>query len=176
MIWVVFDRKVDIWLIRFIVLNGIGFFATWLTLATNLNLAQFLAYATGMDYTLASTIALIIILVVFVFYSLMENVFWPKYLLYLFTPWIVVNIALIGSVSGNWVGGSRNNIISLIMLIVVLFLGIVKVVMFVLYKTVLKKRIRPYARNQVDQEPRAQANDPVMIETETSRDPIITKP
>ncbi len=130
-------------------MNGLGFFATWLSLATVLNFAQFLAYECSADVTLVGTLALIAILIVFVVYFIFDNVVWPEYLLYMFAPWFVVNYALIGSLVKNWIPGnpSRNNIITICVFFVTLFLAIGKIVMFVLYKTVLKKRIKSYSES-----------------------------
>jgi hypothetical protein len=136
---------VDVWLIRILVLNGLGFFATWVSIATSLNFGQFLSYSCAVEPKLASSICLVVISLLFIAYFLIDNFFWPKYSLYLFTPWIVVNVALVGSVTKNWVNGAptRNNIVTLAMLIVTFLFGMAKIVMFVLYKTALRNKIRP---------------------------------
>ena len=123
--------------------NGLGFFLTWLSLASNLNFAMFLAYGSGIKMDIASTVALILILVIIVTYFILENFVWHRYLLYLFTPWIVLILALSGSMSKNWNASSpsRNNIITLILLIIVILMTITKIVMFILYHTVLKQRV-----------------------------------
>ena len=138
-----FIRKKDVWLNRFLVQNGIGFFLTWLSLASNLNFAIFLTYEAGVKVDIASTVVLIIILAVIIVYFVLENFIWQRFMLYLFTPWIVLIIALSGSVSKNWKSESptRNNIITLVLLIIVILMAIAKLIMFVLYHTILKHRV-----------------------------------
>ena len=123
--------------------NGIGFFLTWLSLASNLNLAIFLTYEAGVAVDISSTIALIVILAAVVVYFILENFIWQRFLLYLFTPWIVLILALSGSLNKNWVNTSptRNNIITLIILIIVAIMSITKIVMCVLYHTLCKSRV-----------------------------------
>ncbi len=145
----ILNRKPDIWLNRIILQNGLGFFLTWLSLATNLNFATFLTYENGVDMQLSSTIALIFILAIIVVYFVVESIIWPRYLLYMFTPWFVVIIALIGSVAKNWISTkpTRNNIITLILLIITVLLAISKIVLFILYKTKFTNRIKPLPKH-----------------------------
>ena len=120
-----------------------AFYLTWLSLASNLNFASFLHYVAGVDLYLSSTIALIIILGCIVTYFVLENLIYQRYLLYVFTPWIVVIIALSGSIGKNWVTAapSRNNIITAVLLAITILLAIGKIVMFILYHTALKSRV-----------------------------------
>jgi hypothetical protein len=87
-----------------------------------------------------------VIALIFIAYFLADIFFWPSYLLYVFTPWIVVNVALIGSLTKNWINGAptRNNIITLTLLIIIFLFAVTKIVFFVLYNTVLKNKIRPH--------------------------------
>lgn len=135
--------KVDLVFLRILPQNGLALFATWLTLATNLNFATFLVYDCGANQDVASTIILFIILVIAVTYFIIENFIWQRYMLYNFTPWFVINFALIGSLVKNFKTSnpSRNNIITLILLLITLLLAIAKIVMFILYKTACKKRV-----------------------------------
>jgi uncharacterized protein YacL len=127
----------DIWLNRFLVQNGLGFFLTWLSLASNLNFANFLSYSANIDQSIGSTVALVIIIGVIGTYFVLENFIWQRYLVYMFTPWFVVVVALIGSLNKNWSSSSpnRNNIITLVLLICVIILIAIKITMFVLYHT-----------------------------------------
>jgi hypothetical protein len=133
-------------------MNGLGFFAAWTSIATCLGFAQFVSFDCAVETTLADTLALVVIGILFGVFFLIENFIWPKYPLHLFTPWIVVNLSLLGSVIKNWKSSAptRNNIISLALLIVVFLFAIVKIFMFVLHKTVLKKIIVPHNQRASD--------------------------
>lgn len=148
---------IDYVLIRILPQNGLATFATWLTLATNLNFASFLAYEAGAKQEVASTIILFIILIIAVVYFVIENFIWQRYLLYNFSPWVVLNFALLGSVIKNYnrTTPSRNNIISIILLIITFLLAIAKIVMFILYKTAFKRFSNRvvFHRNQSDKLP-----------------------
>lgn len=101
-----------------------------------------MGYACSVDVSTSGTIALFIILVLVVTYSVLENIVWPRYLLYMFTPWFVLNIALVGLITQNWkTTPTRNNIIGLTLLIIIFVLTIIKIVMFILYQTKLKNRL-----------------------------------
>ena len=70
--------KKDIWINRFLVQNGLGFFLTWLSLATNLNFAIFLTYDASIKVDISSTVVLIIILALIVTYFILENFIWQR--------------------------------------------------------------------------------------------------
>ena len=137
-----FFRAKDIWFMRMFLQNGIAFYATWISIASNLNFAVYISWRLGVDNTNAGTGALILILSAIIVYFILENFVWRHYLIYTFSPWIVIVIALIGSITKNWVSSSpsRNNIISLAMIIIVIFLIIARIIIFILYKTVLKHK------------------------------------
>ena len=137
------SSKVDIWLVRILVQNSLGLFLTWVSIASNLNFAFFLGYNAGVNIYTSASIALAIILLTIIVYFILENFIWQRYLLYMFSPWFVIHIALIGCLVRNWNAGSPsvNNIFALIMLIIAFFMLIVKIVMFILYHTVLKNRV-----------------------------------
>lgn len=68
----------DVWMNRFILQNGIAFYLTWLSLATNLNFAIFLTYEASVEVSISSTVALIAILIIIVAYFVVENFVWPR--------------------------------------------------------------------------------------------------
>ena len=128
---------------RFFVQNGLAFYATWVSIASNLNFAIYISWRLGANIENAGTGALFLVLAAIITYFILENFVWRSYLLYQFSPWIVITIALIGSLTKNWQSSSptRNNIITLIMLIVVVLLIIARIILFILYKTKLKHKI-----------------------------------
>lgn len=140
------DLKVDVWINRFLLQNGVAFFLTWLSLATNLNFAIFLTYEAGVEVSISSTAALVVIFLIVVVYFILENFIWQRYLLYTFTPWFVLNLALIGSIAKNYVASSptRNNIMTVVIFVIILLFTITKIVMCILYHSKLKHKLNTY--------------------------------
>lgn len=67
----------------------------------------------------------------------------------MFTPWFVVNLALAGSLSKNWNDQTtRNKIITLILISITGIMTIVKIVLFILYRSVWAHRLRRPTRVQ----------------------------
>lgn len=131
------------WLIRILIQNGLAFFLTWVTIASNLNMATFLTYGLGIELTLATSTALSIVFTLICLYFVLENFVWQRYLLYIFTPWCVVLMGLVGSLIKNWNGSAptRNNYITLVMLVASVVFALIKVIMFALYRTVCRPSV-----------------------------------
>ena len=138
----IYERAKDVWFTIFFVQNGLAFYATWVSIASNLNFAIYIIWGLGANIENAGTAALFLILAAILLYFILENFIWRHYLIYTFSPWIVLVIALIGSLSKNWIAASptRNNIITLLLLVIVILLIIARVIIFILYKTVCKRR------------------------------------
>jgi len=108
-------KRADLVAIRAIIQNGLAFYATWVTIATLLNLAIVLSYWGGMDQSVACTICLAVLLAEVLLYSVLENIVWEKYLRYTYSVWIVVIFALTGSIAKNWNVEQRNSIFSAVL-------------------------------------------------------------
>jgi hypothetical protein len=134
----------EIWFVRFLIQNGLAFYATWVSIATVLNFVVYITWRLGAYNTNASTAGLCLVLAAALGYSIVENIVWPHYLLYTFSPWIVIIVAFVGIITKHWVNDnpSRNNILSLVILVVAGLLVLLKILAFVLYKSILKQRIR----------------------------------
>ncbi|XP_038067351.1 uncharacterized protein LOC119737232 isoform X2 [Patiria miniata] len=117
--------------IRAIIQNGLVFYATWVTIATLLNLAIVLSYWGGMEQSTACTICLSILLVEVLLYSVLENIVWDKYLRYTYTVWLVVIFALIGSIAQNWNVAKPNSIFTAVLLGLAFALFLIKLVVSV---------------------------------------------
>ena len=112
------ERKSDVWLTRFMVQNGLSIYATWCTIATLLNFTLVLIYRTSHDISQqdASTVALSILAAIIVIFVVADLGFLDRYTRYTFTPYLVLVVALIGSLSKNYVEGSRNSIFTIVLL------------------------------------------------------------
>ncbi|KAL8564704.1 hypothetical protein ACOMHN_004197 [Nucella lapillus] len=140
-------RTADIWLVRGFVQNGLGIYATWTSIATLLNLAMVITYSDGSEVSVstASTIALGILsgeIVVFVTTDLLVL---DRYSRYTFTPYIVVVVALIGSISKNWESGATNSVFTAVLLALGSVALLLKVVL-----SVYRHLTRPLHRHNME--------------------------
>lgn len=114
------ERKADVWLTRFLVQNGLSIYATWGTIATLLNFALVLAYRSSHDISQqnASTISLGILTAVIIAFLVTDWFFLDRYTRYTFTPYLVLVVALTGSLAKNYEEGARNTIFTIVLLAV----------------------------------------------------------
>ncbi|CAF4640819.1 unnamed protein product [Rotaria sp. Silwood1] len=104
------ERKLDIWLVRILVHNGLAIYSTWLYLATLLNLTIWITQIYNKNpqsNTNASTAALTLVLVGIIFYFICENFLFYSSMAYTFLPWFVLIFSLSGVLSKNY---TRNDI------------------------------------------------------------------
>ena len=76
-------------------------------------------------------------------YCILENFIWQKYLVYVISPWFVVILNNGGILIKNWVQSnpSRNNMASLLLLVITVFFTFVKIIMFIFYHTTCKQKL-----------------------------------
>ncbi|XP_071103238.1 uncharacterized protein [Haliotis cracherodii] len=124
------ERKKEIWLIRAFVQNGLAFYGAWCTIATLLNVATALTYGEHprFDQSTSSTIALSILAVELVVFSISDWTVLDKYTRYIFSEYIVVIIALSGSIIKNWNPEKRNSIFTAVLLGMAVFCLVVKMI------------------------------------------------
>lgn len=132
--------NVDVWLIRFLIQNGIAFYAAWVTVATLLNVAIVLTYKDGSDVNdtyltqdVSSTIVLgIVTIEVLVWFSLDLTIL-DKFTRYTFSPYITLTVAFAGIVQKNFdlTSAYRNSVFSVILLIMVAICLVVKVTVMI---------------------------------------------
>ncbi|OWF39584.1 uncharacterized protein LOC110464883 [Mizuhopecten yessoensis] len=108
----------EAWFIRFFLHNGIAFYVTWVTVATHLNVAMVMHYSAGVANDISCTIALGMLTFFVMLWFVTENVLLDAYTRYLFSPYIVLVVALIGSIAKNFdlELRYRNSILSVILL------------------------------------------------------------
>ena len=104
--------------------NGLATFATWTTIASCLNLATFLIYDLDFDSVQCNRNVIIWIASLSLIYFLLENFVWQKYLLYIFTPWLVLTFGLSGSLIkrlGKQMDLTTTKLIASVLCLVVVF-------------------------------------------------------
>ncbi|KAG8009478.1 hypothetical protein GBF38_017786 [Nibea albiflora] len=137
--WLNKYHKVDLWLHRVLVQNGIAIYATWTTIASLVNLTIVLTNDGNMSQTDAGTLALSVLTVVLFVWFILENSVLDKHVRYILTIYPVVIWALTGVFTKNYdaAAPTRNNIFIAALLAVACTLFVSRVVL-VIWKHVKK--------------------------------------
>ena len=131
---------VDVWCTRILIQNGILFYATWVSIATCINLTIYLEYNIGMDGSKAATASLAIILSASILWFILENFVYQEYTRYVLAEYIVLIIALSGVLKAHWSGGQGNQAFDLALLIVSALLLIARIALIVVQELNRKRR------------------------------------
>ena len=123
-------QRGDFIAVQCLVINGIALYATWVSIATLLNLAMVLTYTAGMENENSCTIALSILACEIVAWFVVDVVFLNSMTKYTLSPWLVLIVALVGSIDRNYVPGKRNSVLTLVLLCVVAVLAVIRLVVF----------------------------------------------
>jgi hypothetical protein len=92
-----FYRSGDIWIMRFIVLNGHAVYAAWLLVASSLNFTIWLKTKLSLQAEgWATTISLVLLTIGVFIYWILENFIFPSQMAYTWSPWLVWFVALAG--------------------------------------------------------------------------------
>ena len=116
-------------MIRFMVQNGLAMYCTWCCIATLLNSAQCLTYRGDVPQDISSSIMLGCLGFELIMWFILDTFVWYKYTNYIFMPYVVVVVALVGSIEKNFVVWSRNIIITVVLLGVAALAFSVKIVL-----------------------------------------------
>lgn len=119
----------EIWFVRFLIQNGMAFYATWVTVATLLNMAIVMTYDGDVSQPLSSTIALSILSVELVIWVFVDIIILDNYTRYTFTPYITIVVALSGIMSKNYDldTAEQNSIFTLVLLILAILFLVAKI-------------------------------------------------
>ncbi|XP_072912244.1 uncharacterized protein [Hemitrygon akajei] len=129
--WLQEYRKVDLWLVRILVQNGIAVYATWTTIATLLNFAVVLTYSANIAMVTSGTICLSLLAVEVVLWFGLENFVFDKYVRYTLTIYPVIIVALSGSLDNHYNATSptRNNIYIAVLLAIACIAFVARIAM-----------------------------------------------
>ncbi|XP_071341244.1 uncharacterized protein [Trachinotus anak] len=148
--WLNKYHKVDLWLHRVLIQNGIAIYATWTTIASLVNLAVLLKYNANMSQADAATVSLAILTVVLFVWFMLENTLLDKHVRFILTIYPVVIWAVTGVFTKNGEVSSRNNTFTVSLLAIGcilcaarLFLVIWKQIKQPFYKDVNTEAISP---------------------------------
>ena len=127
----VLPNKVDVWCTRFLVINGIVFYATWTTIATLLNLTITLQYDFEANPSTVASVALAILLCIVLGWFALENFVLEKYLRFTFSEYITLIIGMSGILKRQWTDGHGNQAFILAILVISIILFIARVALIV---------------------------------------------
>nr|XP_019942851.1 PREDICTED: uncharacterized protein LOC109629548 [Paralichthys olivaceus] len=131
--WLNKYHKVDLWLHRVLIQNGVATYATWTTIASLVNLAVVLDYNANMSQTDASTVSLSVLTVVLFVWFVLENLVLDKHVRYILIIYPVVIWALTGNLDKNYddVSPGLNGIFIAVLLAVASVMFVVRIVLVV---------------------------------------------
>ena len=96
-------RSGDIWIMRFVVLNGHAVYAAWLLVASCLNFAIWLKTKLSIGIEgWATTISLAVLTLGVLTYWILENFVFPSQMAYTWSPWLVWFVSLAGILIKHW--------------------------------------------------------------------------
>jgi hypothetical protein len=139
------STKWVIWLYRIFANNGLAFYATWISVATIINLAIAITYkwtdAKDRTYWISTSgvIGLSILAILLIAYFLMDIYFFEKYLRYTFSPYIQLAIALGGILSKNWSSQSPAAIFALCLIIIGPGIMLITKIISTVYKSITQR-------------------------------------
>ncbi|XP_070842771.1 uncharacterized protein [Chaetodon trifascialis] len=100
--WLQKYHKIDLWLLRVLVQNGVMVYTTWTTIATLINLTIVLTYEAKMSPEDAATISYSLLAAVLLLWFVLENLVLDKHVRYILITYPVVIWALAGNLDKNY--------------------------------------------------------------------------
>lgn len=118
--WLNKNHRVDLWLLRVLVQNGVMIYTTWTTCATLINLTIVLIYEAGMNPADAATVSYCILGVALLVWFALEQLVLDKHVRYILTTYPVLIWALSGNLDKNYNAESpdQNGILIVLLLTV----------------------------------------------------------
>ena len=124
------------------VLNGLGVYAAWVSIATLLNMVIVLHYEFNVDQKIACTIFLGCLAFDAIVYACLDLVMFERQFRYVFTPYLVLHVALAGILYKNWDLSSTHTVFELALVCAGTVLLIIKVAM-----SIIRSRRDPLYKN-----------------------------
>ncbi|XP_041824760.1 uncharacterized protein si:ch211-161h7.5 [Melanotaenia boesemani] len=131
--WLKKYHKIDLWLFRVLVQNGVMIYTTWTTIATLINLTIVLSYESTMSPTDAATLSYSLLTVLLLVWFVLENFVLDKHVRYICITYLVVIWALSGNLDKNFNANSpsRNGIFIAVLLAVACVLFVIRIILVV---------------------------------------------
>ena len=134
-------RVIDVWATWILVINGIAIYATWLTVATLLNLGIVVQYYGDFSAVNTGTLCLSLLTVEVIVYFILENTVLDCFARYVLIVYPVIVWALAAILSAHWnqEDDNRNPIFTLVLIILSSILLISRVVLVIIFTFVRKQ-------------------------------------
>lgn len=124
--------RYEVWLVRVLVQNGLALYATWVAIATLLNLTVVLQYRSGVDDQVAATVSLGLLTTAVIGWFILDNFFWDVYVRYTVTPYLVTIWALAGILDKHWDSSSGASSFAAYLMALVLVESVVKLIIMII--------------------------------------------
>ncbi|ESO92045.1 hypothetical protein LOTGIDRAFT_163049 [Lottia gigantea] len=123
-------RRVDIWLHRILVHNGLGIYFGWTSVATLINMVHVMVYVPEdpLELETAGTVALGVLTGGTLLYFVTDIFFFDRYSRYTIMPYLVICWAVSGSIDNHWNPEKTNSIFSAVILGLAGAIAVVKII------------------------------------------------
>lgn len=125
-----------LWAYRILVLNGLPFYATWVTIASSLNFSIAMTYEwqtqIPRDTQTSGYIALAAVTLILIIYFALDLYIFEKYLRYTYSVYLQLFIAFAGVLSKHWAARKGTAIFVLVLLIFSAVVFLVKIVLSII--------------------------------------------
>ena len=127
--------KIDLWITRLLVPNGLVIYATWLTAATHINLGIVLQYFANVSATTTGAVMLWLLSVLTLSYFALENTILDRYTRFIFMVYPVLIWALSGVMSAHWgkEDPDTNPVLTLLLLLLAIVLLLTRAVLVTIF-------------------------------------------
>lgn len=130
-------HKIDLWLTHLLVLSGLVFYATWVTIATLFSLGSVIEERAGVHPDTVGTLILSLLGAITVAYFLLENTILDRFVRYvhIFAVYPVVVWTLGGVLAEIWDGDNltRNSILALVLACVTGFIFLLRIAVLIAF-------------------------------------------
>lgn len=120
--------KIDLWLTRIFVHNGVAFYCAWTNVASLLNLVIVLLYVDAVKASTCAWIALSILCAVELLVFILEVFVFDKYVRYVIAHYVTLIVALAGILAKNYETGLDYANFIIVLLALTFVLGVAKLV------------------------------------------------
>ena len=127
--------KIDLWITRLLVPNGLVIYATWLTAATHLNFGIVLQYYANVSAVTTGAVMLWLLSALTLIYFALENTILDRYARFIFMVYPVLIWALTGVMSAHWgrEDPDTNPVLTLLLLLLSIGLLLVRAVLVTIF-------------------------------------------
>ena len=131
----VFKYKIDLWITRLLVTNGLVIYATWVTVATLLNFGIVLQYFADVNEVTTGAVVVWLLSLVAISYFALENTILDRYARFIFMVYPVLIWALSGVTSAHWdkEDPDTNPVLTLLLLLLAIVLLLTRAVLVTIF-------------------------------------------